>query len=200
MRSSTPGRDFALWNRVLRRTVARGGHSSKKGFTQIEMVVAISIISLAAAFAIPNIQKWRANVRLSGAARDLANTFQFAKMEAARRSTLCAATFVTNVDGTPLDAVFYEDDGNLQYDVGEPILREVKFSDSVYKTISLDPTQADGDGVSFAGNTMAFNARGLPIDNGGNIISPLFDSVFLRNDHGGTKIITISPAGNIRIN
>lgn len=166
----------------------------------MEMVVAISIISLAAAFAIPNIQKWRANVRLNGAARDLANTFQFAKMEAARRSTLCAVTFATTVDGTPLDAVFYEDDGNLHYDAGEPILRKLKFSDSVYITISLDTSQADGDGVSFAGNTMAFNARGLPIDNGGNIIAAGFDSVFIRNDHGGTKAITISPSGNIRIN
>ena len=175
-----------------------------KGFTQVELIVAVAIITIALAFAIPNIPKWRARAKLNGVARDLASHFQFAKMEAAKRSSFCAVTFNIMVDGTPLDALVYVDDGNLQYD-GEQILRRVKFSDSIYKTISLDTNQGGGDGLSFADNGMgqpsiAFNRNGLPIDASGNIITAGADSVFIRNDRGGTKSITVSPAGNIRIN
>ena len=176
-----------------------------EGFTQVELIVAVAIVTIALAFAIPNIPKWRARAKLNGAARDLASHFQFAKMEAVKRSdSYCAVTFNIAVDGTPYDAIVYLDDGNLQYD-GEQILRRVKFSDSIYKTISLDTNQGGGDGVSFADNGMgqpsiAFNPQGLPIDASGNIITAGADSVFIRNDRGGTKSITVSPAGNIRIN
>lgn len=175
-----------------------------KGFTQIELIVAIAIIAIAAAFALPNIPKWRARASLNGAARELASHFQLAKMEAAKRSSFCAVTFNIVVDGTPYDALVYLDDGNLQYD-GEQILRRVNFSDSIYKTISLDTNQGGGDGLSFADNAMgqpsiAFDSRGLPIDSNGNIIAAGADSVFIRNDRGATKKITVSPAGNIRIN
>jgi len=183
-----------------------------KGFTQVELIVAIAIIAIAAAFALPNIPRWRARASLNGAARELASHFQFAKMEAAKRSGFCAVTFNIAVDGTPYDAIVYVDDGagdegkkrNLQWD-DEKILRRVKFADSIYRTISLDPNQGGGDGLSFADNAMgqpsiAFDPRGLPIDSTGNIIAAGADSVFIRNDRGATKTITVSPAGNIRIN
>jgi prepilin-type N-terminal cleavage/methylation domain-containing protein len=175
------------------------------GFTQVELIVAIVIIAIAAAFALPNVLEWRANAKLNGAARDLVGHFQIARMEAAKRSGFCTITFSIAVDGTPYDAIVYVDSNrNLQWD-NEEILRRVKFSDSIYKTISLDTSQGGGDGLTFADNgigqpSIAFNPSGLPVDDTGNIITAGADSVFIRNDRGGTKSITVSPAGNIRIN
>jgi len=76
--------------------------------------------------------------------------------------------------------------------------------DSTYKTISLDPDQGGGDGVTLADNasgqpSIAFNSRGLPIDNTGSVITGEADSVFIINDLGGKKRIRVSPAGNISI-
>jgi len=188
------------------------GFPKSKGFTQMELLIVIAIIAITATFTVPNIPKWRARARLNGAARELATHFQLAKLEAAKRDRFCAVTFGISIDGTAYDAVVYVDDGagdeakkrNLQWDAGEDILRRLSLADSIYQTISLDPSQGGGDGLTIADNAMgqpsiAFNSRGLPIDHTGNIIAAGADSVFIRNDQGGTKTITVSPAGNISI-
>ena len=181
------------------------GFAKSKGFTQMELLIVIAIIAVTATFTLPNIPKWRARARLNGAAREFATNFQLAKLEAAKRDRFCAVTFGIAIDGTTYDAVVYVDDGNLQYDAGEDTLRRLSLADSIYRTVSLDPSQGGGDGLTIADNGMgqpsiAFNSRGLPIDHTGNIIAAGADSVFIRNDQGGTKAITVSPAGNISIN
>ena len=174
-----------------------------EGFTLTELMVVIGIIVIAAAFTLPNISSWRASAKLNGAARDLATNFQVAKMEATKRNNFCAVTFNITVDGTPFDVIVYVDDGDLLYEPGntnpkEEILRRVKFSDSIYQNISLDT-------VTFADNasgqpSIAFNSRGLPIDNTGSVITVGANSVFIINDLGRKKTITVSPAGNVSIN
>jgi type IV fimbrial biogenesis protein FimT len=180
-----------------------------EGFTLMELMVVIGIIVIAAAFTLPNISSWRASAKLNGAARDLATNFQVAKMEATKRNGFCAVTFNITVDSTLFDVIVYVDDaGDLVYNAGaDEILRTVKFSDSIYRTISLDPDQGGGDGVTLADNasgqpSIAFNSRGLPIDDNGSVITAGAGSVFIINnlDPPGTKTITVSPAGNISIN
>jgi Tfp pilus assembly protein FimT len=165
-------------------------------------MVVIGIIVIAAAFTLPNISSWRASAKLNGAARDLASNFQVAKMEATKRNRVCAVTFNIAVDDTLTDVIVYVDDGDLLFEPGstdpkEEILRRVKFSDSIYQTISLDT-------VTFADNasgqpSIAFNSRGMPINDTGSVGA---GSVSIVNnlDPPGTKTITVSPAGNISIN
>ena len=171
-----------------------------EGFTLMELMVVIGIIVIAAAFTLPNISSWRASAKLNGAARDLASNFQVAKMEATKRNRVCAVTFNIAVDDTLTDVIVYVDVAeDLVYNAGDTEILRRPF-DSIYRTISLDETKADGDGVSFKDNTMAFNSRGLPIDNTGSVITVDADSVFIINDLGGEKTIKVSPAGNISIN
>jgi prepilin-type N-terminal cleavage/methylation domain-containing protein len=178
-----------------------------EGFTLTELMVVIGIMVVAAAIALPNISRWRASAKLNGAARDLASNFQVAKMEATKRNSVCAVTFNITVDGTLTDVIIYVDvNGDLVYNGGDTEILRRPF-DSTYNTISLDPDEGGGDGVSLADNasgqpSIAFNSRGLPINDTGSVITAGADSVFLKNelDPPETKTITVSPAGNISIN
>jgi prepilin-type N-terminal cleavage/methylation domain-containing protein len=176
-----------------------------EGFTLTELMVVIGIMVVAAAIALPNISRWRASAKLNGAARDLATNFQVAKMEATKRNSVCAVTFNITVDGTLTDVIIYVDvNGDLVYNGGDTEILRRPF-DSTYNTIHLDTSQGGGDGITLADNasgqpSIAFNSRGLPIDDTGSVISVGADSVFIMNDLGRTKRITVSPAGNISIN
>ena len=176
-----------------------------EGFTLTELMVIIGIMVIAAAITLPNISGWRASAKLNGAARDLASNFQVAKMEATKRNSVCAVTFNITVDDRLIDVIVYEDVAkDLVYNAGDTEILRRPFA-STYKTISLDTSQGGGDGVTLADNasgqpSIAFNARGLPINDTGSVIAVGADSVFIINDLGGTKTITVSPAGNIRIN
>ena len=169
-----------------------------EGFTLMELIIAMGIIVIAAAITLPNIQGWRASAKLNGAARDLATNFQVAKMEATKRNGVCAVTFNITVDDRLTDVIVYVDVAkDLVYDAGDTEILRRPF-DSIYRTISLDTvTLADN-----ASNqpSIAFNSRGLPIDDTGSVITAGADSVIIINDLGGTKTITVSPAGNISIN
>jgi len=176
-----------------------------EGLTVMELMVVIGIILIAAAFTLPNVSSWRASAKLNGAARDLASNFQVAKMEATKRNSVCAVTFNITVDDTLIDVIVYVDVAkDLVYNGGDTeILRRPFYS--TYNTIRLDTSQGGEDGITFADNasgqpSIAFNSRGLPIDDTGSVISVGADSVFIMNDLGRTKRITVSPAGNISIN
>ena len=59
---------------------------SHQGFTFLELVVILAIIGLFAAIAALNIPSWRANISLRTTARDVISSFQFARVEAAKRN------------------------------------------------------------------------------------------------------------------
>ena len=178
-----------------------------EGVTLMELMVVMGIIVIAAAFTLPNISSWRASAKLNGAARDLASNFQVAKMEATKRNGVCAVTFNIAVDDTLTDVIVYVDvAGDLVYNAGDTEILRRPFA-STYRTISLDLDEGGGDGVNLADNasgqpSIAFNSRGLPIDDTGSVITAGADSVFIINnlDPPGTKTITVSPAGNVSIN
>ena len=177
-----------------------------EGVTLMELMVVMGIIVIAAAFTLPNISSWRASAKLNGAARDLASNFQVAKMEATKRNGVCAVTFNIAVDDTLTDVIVYVDvAGDLVYNGGDTEISRRPFA-STYKTISLDPDQGGGDGVTLADNasgqpSIAFNSRGLPINDTASIITAGAEVFIINNlDPPGTKTITVSPAGNISIN
>ena len=69
-----------------------GGHS---GFTTLELLVAIAIIGVLAAAAIPAFSVWLPNYRLKSAAMDLYSNMQSAKMLAIRLNGTCTVSFDT---------------------------------------------------------------------------------------------------------
>ena len=172
-------------------------HKHQLGFTLLELIVTLSVIAIVAAIAIPKMSTWAANYRLNSAARDLAANLQHAKLEAVKRRTQCTITFKQPV-GTCDYAVYMDADSNLEYDA-EEILIQVRLSD--YKGVAFDTSEGGGDGLSFPDNdnfrpSVAFNTRGLPINNTGGSET---GSIYLINTNNRKKEIQISAAGSIRI-
>ena len=172
-------------------------HKDQLGFTLIELIVILSIIAILAAFAVPNMSTWAANYRLNSAARDLVANLQHAKLEAVKRRTQCTITFNQPV-GSYDYVVYVDTDNDLEYDA-EPILMQIRLSD--YKDVQFNTAEGGGDGLTFLANdnlrpSVAFNTRGLPIDNGGGFGS---GSIYLKNSLNREKEVQISAAGSIRI-
>ena len=70
----------------------------KNGFTLIELIVAIAIMGIAAAIAIPGFSSWLPNYRLKSATRDLYSNMQMAKLAAIKQNQTCSITLSTGPD------------------------------------------------------------------------------------------------------
>ena len=164
------------------------------GFTLIELMIAIGIISILAAIAVPAVMNWLPNYRLKAAARDLYSNMQKAKLEAVKRNCNATVTFNLPVGGTNYDCVNYIDsDNDLEYDAGEQVLLRLNFAD--YKSVNLTAnTFANNDN---ARPSVAFNSRGLPISNTGGFGA---GTVTLTNTNGRIYTVTVNSAGSIKIN
>jgi prepilin-type N-terminal cleavage/methylation domain-containing protein len=192
---------------------------SEKGVTIIELAVVLAIIAIMALFMTPSIGEWVQNYRIKQSARNLASDLQAARMQAINSHTYCTVAFNITVGGTLYSYVIFPDyncDMVLQtapytyngvtVNEATAIYKQVVFS-TEYKTVTFDTststtpptTGTDGirDGITFTGNTFAFDSRGLPRDNAGNFTGGI---VYLRNTaNNKCRSITVSNGGAISI-
>ena len=156
-----------------------------KGFTILELIVAIVILGVLAAIAIPGFARYGPDMRLKGAVRDLKSDMTLAKARAIRENALVALIFDT---GSNRYTVFVDNGvgggvaGDWTQNGSEAL---IKIAD-----MPLDVTMYE---ASFSGATQRcrFNSRGLP----DNIIG----HVYMRNTNNEYRGINLSLVGNVRI-
>ncbi len=95
------------------------------GFTMIELLVAIVVLAIVAAIAIPGFSRWLPNYRLKSAARDIYSSMQLAKLGAVRSNGNWAIVFST---GSNSYRVCSDDGGDDDWTDGD---------ETVEKTVNL---------------------------------------------------------------
>ena len=77
-----------------------GAHSighQPGGFTATEVLIVVAILMALAAISLVSLPRWASNQRLKSAARDLFTYFQYARLEAVKRSSNIALNFYPDV-------------------------------------------------------------------------------------------------------
>lgn len=133
--------------------------SREAGFTMIEMMIVVAIISILSALAFPTLSTFIPRNRTKAAARELRGFLQKAKLEAIKQNAKCLMVF-TEAEPSGTDAgscvgcISSDDDCT---DTDDEIIFELDFND--YKSVRLSKT-------TFSGDKFVFNDRGIPVSAG----------------------------------
>jgi prepilin-type N-terminal cleavage/methylation domain-containing protein len=137
-----------------------------RGFTAVEVLIVVAILMALAAVAIPNLSGWASNQRLKSVARDLFTHFQYARLEAVKRSSNIALRFNPDVGNSPGSYTIFVDNG-----AGSGGNAGNRLQDGTEETLKyvVLPTDVNLDSTTFAANAAGFdacgfNARGFPVD------------------------------------
>ena len=156
--------------------------SREAGFTLIEVMIVVAIISVLAALAFPGLSDLIARNRTKAAARELRGYLQKAKFEAIKQNRDCLVVF-TQASGTDkglcVTCISSDDDCT---DAGDQIISQLNFKD--YKSVELS--------TNFTGGNFKFNSRGIPNKGGTSVIKNTAEA-------GYSFDVIVSPSGRVRI-
>lgn len=163
----------------------------KQGFTIIEMVIGIAIISVLAAIAIPNLGPTFDRYRLKDATRDLVSFMQDAKMAALAQNSDQTIRFN---DSTSPGFYYWDLDGSTTLSSGEPSINLDDYGSSI--DYGSGSTTSNWDGititelVTFTGDQLSFTDRGMG-DSG---------TVYLQNQNDDICFaVTVLMTGSIKV-
>lgn len=145
---------------------------TQKGFTLIEMIVAVAIIATLTGIAIPVYIGMKPSIRLSGATRQIIGDLMWARMQAISQNNEFKIFFLDNHRYTILD----DDDGD-------------GIIDSAELTVTKDIHDEYYDVTFSSGNNPIFHPRG----NASN-----WTSITITNS-SGTKTVKIISTGRVKI-
>ena len=154
---------------------------NNSGFTLMEMLIAIGVIGVLTAVAIPNFIAWQANRKLSGASREVLSALQFARLSAVKENDNVVIWFN---DSNNTYRAYVDSDEDKTQDANE---RTVKSG-----TLASDIT-IDCMAFTEYSNQTGFNNRGLPAKSGD------WGYVCLKNNQNRYKQITLGTTGHSKI-
>jgi len=166
-----------------------GRKNREGGFTLIEIMIAVAIVGIGSAIAVPSYLQWNARYQLRQAASELhSNLFQ-ARMSAKNRNTAMTATFQKAADGS-YSAIF----GGGLAPVSLP--PSVTGGSMILVTgLGPPPTTTVTDFAASAPGTLGtiqFNQQGLRVAGGvGN------QTVTLQSVDGTTFSVVVAPSGKV---
>jgi prepilin-type N-terminal cleavage/methylation domain-containing protein len=193
-----------------RKTTARTALNSGRGFSLIEMMIALAVLLVMAAIVTPLMSNMIAGIKLRYSATDLSGLMQKARIEAVRKNTFYPILQTTLAAG---DVAYYVDLAKSgTFAAGDPL---VEMGDQV--NVHAGPgSGAPGEtafttSLNFAldasGVAPNFNARGLPcLPAGGGTTCPAvpgqgFIYFLSRNNALGTTwaSVVVTPSGRVQV-
>jgi prepilin-type N-terminal cleavage/methylation domain-containing protein len=166
-----------------------GRKNSEGGFTLIEIMIAVAILGIGSAIAVPSYIQWNARYQLRQATSELQSNLVQARMVAKNRNTAMAAAFIKAADGS-YSVIF---GGGL---APMTLPRSVTGGSMILVTaLGPPPTTAVTDfALSAPGDLGAiqFNQQGLRVAGGiGN------QAVTLQSVDGTTFSVVVAPSGKV---
>ena len=140
------------------------------GFTLLELIIIVVIISGLTALTILGLPGWRANITPKTAARDMVSSFQFARVEAAKRNATASVQLTEGGQGV----------GKCEVIINGQTIREMTMPPRVTLTPPTTPI-----------TTFEISNRGFPVGAGGTVVLTNGDR---------TYNVVLSPAGAISLN
>ena len=153
------------------------------GFSLMELMVTIAIISILSIIAIPNIIAWVPKFRIGGAARDVLSILQKTRIRAVKDNTNCVLMFDT---GNARYTAFLDDGGGNPANAGNGVLDGGERT-LVQKTLV---TGVDITATTLPGDLVVFNTQGIASSAG---------TVTLTDTRGNVRQILLELAGGSRI-
>lgn len=142
-----------------------------RGFTMLEVMIALAIISILAAVAAPSLREMSMNAAITGSTNDLMNSLALARGEAVRRSR--ATTLCTSNNGVSCtDSQWHEGwivivdaDNDGELDAGETALRSQTAADKRVRISSEGHRRGatNAQFVSYAPNGSLSRTQPLPV-------------------------------------
>ena len=148
-----------------------------RGFTLIEALIVIFLISIVSTIAAPGIMKWRSSAKLRGATENLKGNLQLAKLKAIQENGSVSVLF--NENGYQ---IFMDNDKNWDPDSISGVL----VSRRLPPGIKIDLNQGGFGNKDYYGTRFMGRATA---DSG---------TVFLSNLEGNIKKVIVSSVGRIR--
>ncbi len=181
---------------------AFGSARGDQGFTVLELLITIIILSVLLGIAIPSFSSWLPKYRLRGAARDIYSNLQLAKMTAVKDRARCGVFF--NVAGNSYQVI--SSGPNLTFgDIDDSTPRTVNLSEygsgvgyghgSATQTATTTPDTSWDNNVTFPGDGVVFDSRGMILSPSG--AGSTGGYVYLQNNKNSTHAIGVWSSGVI---
>jgi len=177
----------------------------EQGFTLIELMITIIILSVLLGLAIPGFSRWLPNYRLRGAARDIYSNLQYAKMTAVKDRAGCGVLFDVassryQVISSGPNRTFESTSGSVGGD--DVVLKTVNFSEYgsgvAYGHGSAGAAIGSGfdNNVTFPGDGVVFDSRGMVLSPSGAASMDEY-YVYVQNNKNNTYAAGVWSAGVI---
>ena len=150
-------------------------HSKQSGFTLLEMMIVIGLLSILTGIAVPNFLSYLPKHRLNGAARQLMGDLMAARMQAIKLNHRARVFFYSNHEYKICDDA--DNNGIVTAEEGDVQLRDIQ---NEYFDVTFDSSDPPDP---------VFSSRGTAT----NV------TITLQNS-SGSKDITTSIAGRVKIN
>jgi type IV fimbrial biogenesis protein FimT len=174
---------------------------TQAGFTLYELLITVLVIGVILSFAVPNMQDFTRNSRMTSTANDMHAAFHLARSESSRAKsniTICPSADGASCGGTWEDGyiVFVDDDGDLTVDGGTDsvLRRHDEVAEGVSLAIADDATYfsyaSTGLGRPNVGGNTAIS-QVVMCDERGNVIGP--------GGNSAARLFVVTPLGRATI-